>query len=154
MPSTAYPTVYSAVVSTATTALTGTLRVVDGFDLSADPGDVMLIGVPNPADENAIAAGSFNQDFGSFGSAPGTRQETGTIHGFAMARNGQGDQNGARTTAFSYIDTLADAIRADPSLGVSAFTIAAQLTSGDVTEDQVDGATCAVSFTVTYTAYV
>lgn len=154
MPTTAYPTVYAAVLSTAATALTGTLRVVDGFDLSSEAGDVMLIGVPSLADEESIAAGSFNQDSASFGKAPGTRKETGSINGFVLAQNGQGDQSAARTTAFSYVDALADALRADPTLGVTTFSLVAQLTSGDVTEDQVDGATCAVSFTVTYTAFV
>lgn len=154
MPSTAYPTVYAAVVSTAHTALDATVRVVDGYDLSSDPGDVVLIGVPTLADENAIAAGSFSQDPSTFGRAPGTRKETGTVNGFALARNGDGDQTGARTTAFSYIDALADALRNDPTIGVTAFSLVAQLTSGDISEDQVDGATCAVSFTVTYTAFV
>lgn len=151
---TAYPTVYAAVVSTATVALSGTVRVVDGFDLSAETGDVVLIGVPNPADENAISAGSFEQDAATFSRAPGTRRETGTVNGFALAVNGQGDQVAARTTAFSYVDSLADSLRSDPSLGVNTFPLVAQLSSGDVSEDQVDGATCAVSFTVSYTAFV
>ena len=151
---TAYPTVYAAVLSTATTALTGMVRVVDGFDLSSEPGDVVLIGVPNLGEEESIAAGSFSQDPSTFGRAPGTRKETGTVNGCVLAQNGQGEAANARTTAFSYIDALADALRNDPSIGVTAFSLVAQLTSGDISEDQVDGATCAVSFTVTYTAFV
>lgn len=155
MTSAAYPTVYAALVTTATTALTGTLRVVDGYDLSDDPGDVMMIGVPTLGDVNAISAGTFTQEATTFGRAGGVRTETGVINGVVMARNGQGDQNGARVAAFGHLASLGDAIRADPTLGVTSFNeLVAQLSAGDVAEDQVDGATTAISFTVAYRALI
>lgn len=160
MTSIAYPTVHAALVTTAGTALAtpvtaGTFRVVDGFDLSDDPGDVMMIGVPSLSDVNAISAGTFNQEPLSFGRATGGIRETGSINGVVMARNGQGDQDAARVAAFGYLATLGDAVRADPTLGVTAFQeVVARLSTGDPAEDQVDGATTAISFTVAYVALI
>src|SRR3546814_17633870 len=55
--------------------------------------------------------------------------------------------------AFGYLALLETAIRTDPALGVTSFAyLVAQLAAGDVFEDQVDGATTAVEFTVTYKA--
>lgn len=154
MTTVAYPMVYAALVTAATTALSGACRVVDGYDLSNDPGDVMEIGVPSIADVNAISAGDFSQDAATFGRAAGGLKETGTINGIVLARNGQGDLTTARTAAFGYLTTLGTAIRADRAMGVTAFDLVAKVTSGDVAEDQVDGATVAVSFTVTYAALI
>jgi hypothetical protein len=147
--------VFAALVTTATTALSGVLRVVDGSDLSSDPGDVMMIGVPTLTDVNAISAGSFSQDATTYGRAGGVRTETGTINGVVVARNGQGDQSAARAAAFGYLTTLSDALRTDPSMGITAVgDPVAQLSAGDVAEDQTDGATTAISFTVAYRAFV
>lgn len=149
----AYPTIQAALVSVAGTALS--IRVTDGFDLSEDPADVMMIGVPTLSDVNAISAGNFTQEPLSFGRATGGVRETGVINGVVMSRNGDGDQSLARTTAIGYLSTLDDAIRADYSLGVSSFDeVVARLSTGDIAEDQVDGATTAVSFTVAYTALI
>jgi hypothetical protein len=153
MSSSAYPTVFAALVTTATTALGDTIRVVDGFDLSSDAGDVMVFGVPNLTDSNAISAGSFTQTTQGFGRT-GVRQEAGTISGYVMAWNGDGDQTTARTTAFGYLSTLGDALRLDPKMGVTAFDVAAQVSAGDVLEDQAEGATTAISFTVAYQALI
>jgi hypothetical protein len=115
----------------------------------------MMIAVPTLSDVNAISAGNFSQEAAAFGRASGPRTETGTISGVVMAWNGQGDQDAAQSTAFGYLDTLAAAIRADPTLGITTLTDPiAQLTAGDIAEDQVDGATTAISFTVAYRAFI
>lgn len=153
MTTAAYPTVYAALVATATTALP-TVRVVDGYDVSEDPGDVLMIGVPSLTDTTAIAAGSFNQVIATMGT-PRSREETGTINGVVLAWNGDADSSAARLAAFAILGDLEDALRADPSLGVTAFArTVAQLETGAVAEDKLDGATCAISFTVIYAARI
>lgn len=153
--SAAYPTVYAALVAVADTALTGTVRVVDGFDISDDPGNVVQIGVPSISDTSSISAGTFNQEAQTFGRAAGGREETGSINCVAMAWNGDGDQGAARAAAFGYIASIEAALRADPTLGVTAFDyLVTQLISGDVAEDKVDGATTAISFVVAYKARI
>lgn len=154
MSSAAYPTVVTALVTAVTTAVGSSARVVRGFDLSDDPADVVLIGVPNPGDVNAIAAGSLNQSPATLGT-PRSRDEEGSIYGVVMARNGQGDQAAACNAAFGYLASIESSLRTDPALGVTSFAyLVAQLSIGDVFEDQVDGATTAVSFTVTYKARI
>lgn len=154
MASAAYPTVHAALVAAADAALT--VRVVDGFDLSEDPGDVMMIGVPSLSDLNSVSAGTFSQEATTFGRAGGVRTETGSINGIVVATDGAGNQSAARTTAFGYIETLTTALRADPTMGVTAFNeLVAQLSAGDVAEDQAeDGATTAISFVVAYRALI
>jgi hypothetical protein len=152
----AFPTVIAALVSTADTALAATdaVRVVRGFDLSDDPSDVVLIGVPNLSDVNAISAGTFSQTQATMGT-PRSRDETGTINCVVMARNGEGDQEAACAAAFGYLADIESAVRSDPALGVTAFGyLVAEINSGDVLEDKVDGATCALPFTVTYKARI
>lgn len=159
MTSAAYPTVVTALVSTATTALAsqiaaGTMRVVRGYDLSADTSDVMMIGVPSLTSTSSISAGSFTQGVATMGT-PRKRDETGSINGIVMARNGQGDQAAACTAAFGYFAALEAAIRTDPTLGVNTFgRLVVGVNSGDVLEDQVNGATTALSFTITYAARI
>lgn len=152
MTSAAYPTVYAALVAVADAALS--VRVVDGYDVSEDPGDVVMIGVPNITDVNAIAAGSFSQAVATMGT-PRTREETGSINGVVLAWNGDGDSSAARLAAFAILADLEDALRTDPSLGLTAFTrTVAQLETGAIAEDKQDGATCAISFTVIYAARI
>lgn len=155
MTSAAYPTVIAALFATADEALSNdSFRVVRGYDLSDDPSDVMMIGVPSLSDVNSISAGSFSQEFATLGT-PRSRDENGTINGVVMARNGQGDQQAATEAAFGYVAGLEAALRADPAMGVTDFAyLVAQMSTGDVAEDQVDGATTAISFTVAYRARI
>lgn len=152
MTSAAYPTVYAALVSTIDAAIA--TRVTDGYDTSSDQGDVVMIGVPNIADTNAISAGSFTQSTATMGT-PRSREETGSINGLALAWNGDGSASAARLAAFALIASIEGVLRATPALGVTSFGyLVAQMNTGDVVEDKEDGATCAISFTVTYAARI
>ena len=156
MTSAAYPTVYAALVTAIDNALT--VRVVDGYDISDDPGDVVMVGVPSLSSTTSIAAGSFSQVAATMGSTR-TRDETGTINGVVMARNGDADATGAaadRTAAFGYVASIESALRTDPSLGLMPTfqRVVVQMSTGDVLEDKTDGATCAISFTVAYVARI
>lgn len=153
----AYPTVYAAVVTLATNALT-TLRVVDGYDTSQDEGDVLVLGVPNIFDTQSINAGTFSQTMNTFGVTAG-RQESGTINGVLLAWVGDTDDTSAavaRAKAFGYLGMLAQALRSTPRLGIAVGSspqdVVAQLGSGSPLEDKVGGATCVIPFTVDYLA--
>lgn len=151
--SAAYPEVHAAIVATAKTALNNIIRVVDGYDVSEDPDDVMMIGVPSLTDTTTISAGSFTQETLSYGAA-GARREEGTINGCVLASNGDGEQAIARANAFDYVNQLGAALRADCTMGVTAFSLDAQVRNGEVLEDQQDGAMTGISFTVAYTAII
>lgn len=151
----AYPDVYDQLRTFAGDALGDEVRVVDGYDFASDPGNVLLIGVPNINDESSIAQGDFAQEQIGYG-ADGTIRETGTINSCVVAWTGgttPQDVLTVRLRAFGYLSTIAKAIRTDRGLGVTEFDLDAQWGgSGDVAADVTNGAACAVSFTVTYTA--
>lgn len=153
MTSVAYPVVYAALLEFGDAAVSA--RLTDGYDLSDDPSDVIQLGVPNLSDTEAISAGTFSQEQVGHGAA-GFVKETGSINGIALATNGDGDALAARAAVFGYLDDLGAAIRADRHIGVTDFdlVVGTALANGDVAEDKVDGATCAVSFTVNYTAHI
>lgn len=152
MTSAAYPTVVAALLTVVDAALS--CRVVDGFDVSSDPGDVVYLGLRDIRDANAIVSGSFTQTVGPMGSTR-PRDEDGTINGLVWAWNGDGDAAAARTAAFGYLASIESALRADPAIGVTAFQrLVVQLSAGDVVEDKEDGANCALPITVTYSARI
>lgn len=159
----AYPLVYAALLPVAELAVAEMdVRVVDGYDESDDPSDVILLGIPNVNDTSSISAGGLNQEQMGHG-ATGVIRETGTVNGLAMATTGNGGSIGAqqaRIAATGYVAALAAGIRADRSLGLNdegdedggGLNVVAQMGSLDVAEDKVDGATCVVSFVVNYIA--
>lgn len=152
----AWPTFQAAFLDLATT-LTD-LRVTDGFDISDATSDLLMVGVANLVDESDISAGTFSQEQVGHGAA-GYIKETGTLNALLVAWNGSATDSGAlaaRTAAFGHLSALNAAIRADRHLGVTAFdlVVGTALTSGDIAEDKGTGATCAVSFTVNYTALI
>jgi hypothetical protein len=148
MASAAFPSVVTAIVSTAATAL-APVRVVRGRDISNEPGDVVMVGT-HDVEADQYDAGSFQQGKQTFG---GGRMETGTVNGLVLAWNGQADQDLACSTAFDHLALLEAAVRADPTLGLTAYDdVVAELQAGDVTESQSsEGATTALSFTIAYT---
>lgn len=152
MTSAAYPTVYAALLAAVDAALS--CRVVDGFDVSSEPGDVVYLGLPDIREANAIRSGSFAQAVGPMGSAR-PRDEDGTINGLVWAWNGDGDAAAARTSAFGYLASIEAALRADPAIGVTAFQrLVVQLSAGEVVEDKELGANCALPVTFTYAARI
>lgn len=156
MTSLAYPTVYAAVYTVARTAFAGnaSVRVVDGYDLSDDPSNSIQLGTPNLTDTQAISEGAFDQEQIGHG-ASGVIKETGSINGIALAWNGDGDPQAARVAVAGFLDTIGAAIRADRTLAVTDFPVAAWMSAhGEPVSDKVRGATCAISFTVNYTAHI
>jgi hypothetical protein len=64
------------------------------------------------------SAGTFQQTMQTFG---GNREEVGEVNGLIVAWNGQGDADAACSTAFGYLASIEAAVRADPTLGLTAF---------------------------------
>jgi hypothetical protein len=82
----------------------------------------------------------------------GNREELGEVNGLVVASNGQGDQDGACATAFGYLALIEAAVRADPTLGLTAFDyVVAELQAGDVTEAQnIRRCSTVLPFTISY----
>lgn len=149
MSSAAFPSVVAAVFTTATTALSG-IRVTRGLDVSDSATDAVMVGVQSPEDTDYTSAGTFRQTMQTFG---GNREEVGSVNGLIYARDGDGDQDEACTTAFGYLALLEAAVRADNTLGLTSFDyVVAEMDSGDVTETQdADlGAVTVLPFVISY----
>lgn len=148
MASTAWPAVVAAVMTVAERVVTPAI-VVRGRDTSDEPGDVVMVGLLDPEQTGWVSAGTFQQTMQTFG---GNREEVGSVNGLAVAWNGDGDQDAACSTAFAYLASIEGAVRADPTLGLTAFDyVVAELQAGDVMEAQSDlGAGAALSFTIAY----
>lgn len=147
MATAAFPSVITAIFDVASADLL--TRVTRGRDTSNTSGDVVMVGVQDVESTGWESAGSFRQTMQSFG---GNREEVGTVNGLVFANNGGGNQAAALETAFGYLATLEAAVRADKTLGLTAFDyVVAEMRSGDVTESQNEsGATAVVTFAIDY----
>lgn len=120
MASSQVPALIDALVSQATTALAALpVRVVDGFGISDDPSDFLMVGIEEPSIPAAGFAGSSDQVPGPF-STTRPRDENGAVWCAAYSWNGDAVQKTARDAAYSYMAAVETLLRADPSLGITA----------------------------------
>lgn len=112
------PDLIDALIAAAATALPG-VDVLDGPQVTdAAPGDYLMVGVEDlDSAEEANAAESRQQWANANYTA---RDEDGEITCVALSWNGDGDQKAARDAVFATAAALEDALRANPSLGVSS----------------------------------
>lgn len=112
------PDLIDALVSTSRTALPD-VNVYDGVSVTLDPGDYLMVGVEDPDLEGAVFSADTRQEWATVGTgAP--RNEEGDVTCVALSWNGDGDQKVARDAAYAIAAGLEDALRANPSLGVSS----------------------------------
>lgn len=111
------PALIDALVTTATAALPGVV-VSDGFGVTSDPGDFLMVGVSDPDDAEESEAASVTQNQLAFGSTR-PRLESGSIHLAARSVNGAGDQKAARDAVYAIHEALATALRTTDNLGVT-----------------------------------
>lgn len=147
----AWPSVVAALVTLADTG--GDVRVTRGRDTTNETGDFIMVGVSDIDESPWDDAGSFDQEFHTFG---GARSETGTVNIVALSRNGDADAATACTDVFALVTELTTAVRADPTLGVTGFDyLVAEIHSGNVRESEnEEGAMASVSLTVSYQARI
>lgn len=109
--------VITALVELADETLTS-VRVYDGFGVSDDPGDFLMIGVEDPDLDSAATSGGSQQEWAHANFT--ARDETGEITCAALSWNGEGDQRAAREAVRDTLAAFAAAIRENPSLGLSS----------------------------------
>lgn len=97
--------------------------VSDGYSLEAEQlGDVLMIGVEDPELEDAALSATSSTEPTTMG-IQRSREELGTITCMALSANGDGDPKAARDRVFAMASVLADATRANPSLGVAGYPL-------------------------------
>jgi hypothetical protein len=149
------PALIDALVTNATAALP-TTTVYDGFGISDDPGDFLMVGVEDPDLQGAATSAQFAQVPATMGPAR-TRDETGSVTCAALSWNGDGDQKAARDAAFTIVAAVESMLRNDPSqgLGPGGYFVVQFGGTGTLTQQQDDnGALALVIFTVTYRARI
>jgi hypothetical protein len=120
-----------------------------GQFVSEDVGDMVFIAVADLDDAEWTTAGTFRQSMQSFG---GAREEVGPVNCVILARDGDGDQAACTDTAFGYLAAIEADVRADKTLGLTAFDyVVAEMDSGEIHEIQAqDGAATALPFVISY----
>ena len=122
------PALIDAMVTQATATLT-TVRVYDGFGISEDPSDFLMVGVDDPDPESAGLTASADQEQIGMGPAATNYRESGTFTLAAYSFNGDALQKPARDAVYAIRDAVDNLIRnsvvAGPSpsvLGVAGVT--------------------------------
>jgi hypothetical protein len=90
------------------------VNVFDGYGITDDPGDYLMIGVEDPDSDRATSAES-KQEWAGLGAR--SRYEEGTITCIAMSWNGDGDLSAARAACKATTVAVEDHLRDDPNLG-------------------------------------
>lgn len=112
------PGLIDALVTRATTALAAyPVLVTDGYAVTDDPSDFLMIGIEEPSIPAASFAGSSDQIWGPQGGRK--RDENGAVWCAAYSENGDGVQKTARDAAYSYMAAVETLLRADPNMGLN-----------------------------------
>jgi len=148
----AYPALVDALIAAATTALPN-VNVYDGYGVSDDPADFLMIGSNNADDTGDVNAGDLRQEWANANHT--ARDEEGEVNCFALSWNGDGNQKAARDAAFAICEAVATVCRNDPSLGIPTLLWTSFGSRSTPLQNQDStGALCAVEFQVSFRARI
>lgn len=134
-------------------AITAGVNAYDGVHVTDDPADYLMVGVDDPMSGDGVASASSRQRWAHANHT--ARDEVGEVTCAAYSWNGTGDQKVARDAAYSMVEALATAVRADPDLGLSTLLWTDFGTQMDLSQDQGDwGASALVVFTIGFQARI
>jgi hypothetical protein len=149
------PALIDALVTNARTSLPD-VDVYDGFGMSDDPGDFLMIGVEDPDLAQAATSAQAQQAPATMGMQR-SRDETGSVTCAALSWNGDADPKAARDGAFATVAAVEDMLRLNPSQGLGAEGLFVCQFGGNLTLSQQqdgDGASALVVFTVDFRARI
>lgn len=131
------------------------VRVSDGFGVSDDPGDFIMIGVDDLLSDRAAHALEADQEWAHVNHT--TRHEAGDINCIAWSRVGDSDAGSSkrvRDQLRAVLDSLADYIRTNYTLGVpEVLWVGFRLISTDQDQDDY-GAWCLANFQIHFEARI
>lgn len=90
------------------------VNVFDGYGITDDPGDYLMVGVEDPDSDRATSAEA-RQEWAGLGAR--ARDEEGTVTCIAMSWNGDADLSAARAAAKATTVAVENHLRSDPNLG-------------------------------------
>jgi hypothetical protein len=153
MATSAVPAVIDALVALSDAALS-TVTVYDGFGVSDDPGDFLMIGVDDPDSGDAASSTDSSQQAATLGTGR-ARDETGEVTCVALSWNGNGDQKAARDAVFATTAAVETLCRSNPSLSITGYpllVVGFGATQRLMQNQDEDGAEAAVFFSVRFRA--
>ncbi len=147
------PALIDALIATATEALSDTI-VSDGFGVTDDPGNFLMIGVEDPDSEQAAFSADTKQEWATADRA-GTRNEIGEILCAAVAWNGDADMKAARDAVYAITAALEVALRTTPALGLDGLLWTSFGTSTQFSQAQGEtGAAAMLVFRIAFQARI
>lgn len=154
MPTTVIPDLIDALVTASDAALGADTLVFDGFGITADPAEKMLmIGVDDVDSRDAAWAANAEQEWANANYT--ARDEQGHVMCAAAAWNGEGNAKTARDHAFAILAAVENLCRANPSLGLTYLLWTSVGTRISLSQNQHDGGAMAVVvFNITYRARI
>lgn len=157
MATTVIPAVIDALVDQTRAAVTTSgakISVYDGYGLSDDPGDFLMVGVEDPETQGFTTSASAGQNWAETGQSA-ERDDIGDVTCCAMSWNGDADQKAARDRAFAVVGVVEDLLRTDSQLGLDDLLwaeIGPQMELHQIQDDS--GAAAWVIFRVHYEARI
>lgn len=153
------PTLIDALVTQSRAALPD-VNVYDGYGVTNDYGDYLMVGVDDPDSSSYAPSMSQTQVMATAGT-PRSRDEEGTVPNVIYCFTGDsGDaaQKAVRVSAYAALEAVAGILRADPSLGITAPAAQVMVCQiGTVTLDQLPderGTAALITFTVAFMARI
>lgn len=159
MATSAVPALIDALVTQATAMLT-TVRVYDGFGISEDPSDFLMVGVDDPDPQSAGLTADHEQEQIAMGPAGVVYRERGTITLAAYSFNGDAIQKTARDAVYAIRNSVDNLIRtthvsgASPSVLGVAGVDRATITSSALQQDVWQTADALLVFSVAFEATI
>lgn len=153
MPTSVVPAVIAAIVDTAQEQLPD-LIVTDGWAVTNDPGNYVMVGVEDPDVDGYAESASSKQEWANANYT--SRDEEGDINCVALAWNGDGDARAAREAVYANVAALEDALRWNPPQGVDDVLWTSVMAAGGRLNQIQDngGAVALLLFTIHFRARI
>ena len=127
---------------TAFDAALSTVTVYDGYGVSDDPGDFLMVGVEDPDSDAFAFSADVKQDWANANYT--ARSEEGDIVCAALSWNGDGNQKASRDAVYATQAAVENVLRNNPSLGVSTVLWTSFGTSAQLSQIQDQHGTAAL----------
>lgn len=149
----ATPAIIDALVAAARLALQDVL-VYDGYGLSDDPGDILMVGVDDPDSVRPANAGESFHEWAAIGGSR-THDQQGTVTCAALAWSGDMDPKAVRDRAYAIVSEVAQILRDTPALGVPSVAWCT-LGQSETLSQNIDDAGCSalVVFSIRFRARI
>jgi len=147
------PALIDALVTAARTALPSAL-VLDGYGVTDDPGDYLMVGVSDPDPDGDTESADVTQDQMAFG-ATRPRKEEGVVHMVAKSVDGGGNAKTARDAAYAIQEALATVLRTTDNAGVTGVLKLGNGSNLRLRQDQDDyGAVATLLYDIAFEAAI